>query len=65
MSGGPVWIDDGGSPKLVAIHTGPIVSAGKRAVLLSQAVQYQIQRLMEGSLRKLPRWDMSGWRWPD
>jgi hypothetical protein len=65
MSGGPVWVDDGGSPKLVAIHTGPIVSAGKRAVLLSQAVQYQIQRLMEGSLRKLPRWDMSGWRWPD
>ena len=65
MSGGPVWVDEGGSPKLVAIHTGPIVSAGKRAVLLSQAVQYQIQRLMEGSLRKLPRWDMSGWRWPD
>jgi len=49
----------------VAIHTGPIGSAGKRAVLLSQAVQYQIQQLMEGSLRKLPRWDMSGWRWPD
>lgn len=65
MSGGPVWIENGGSPKLVAIHTGPIVGAGKRAVLLSQAVQYQIQRLMEGSLRKLPRWDMSGWRWPD
>jgi V8-like Glu-specific endopeptidase len=65
MSGGPIWVDDGGSPKLVAIHSG-VTSTGvagtgamgagrvKRAVLLSQAVQYQIQQLMNGSLRPPP-----------
>lgn len=62
MSGGPVWIDDGGSPKLVAIHAGPSAGAGKRAVLLSQAVQYQLQQLMGGSLRQLPRAPMDDWR---
>jgi Trypsin len=53
MSGGPVWIENGGSPTLAAIHSG-VTSTGamgtgtvKRAVLLSQAVQYQIQRLMK------------------
>ena len=63
MSGGPIWIDDGGSPKLVAIHTGVTSTAasgatglgkGKGAVLLSQAVQDQILRLMTGFLRPFP-----------
>jgi len=64
MSGGPMWVDDSGSPRLVAIHSGAtstgIAGTGaigigrvKRAVLLSQAVQAQIQQLMNGSLRPL------------
>ena len=52
MSGGPVWVDNGASPRLVAIHAGPMAGR-KRAVLLSQAVQYDIHQWMNGSLRPL------------
>jgi hypothetical protein len=65
MSGGPIWVDEGGSPKLVAIHTGVVTSTaagsgatslgkGKGAVLLGQAVQDQILELMKGFLRQFP-----------
>jgi len=65
MSGGPIWIDNGDSPKLVAIHAGATCTdrvhhcangSGiiRRAVLFSQAVQFDIHQWMNGSLRPLP-----------
>ena len=54
MSGGPIWVIDRETPTIVAVHTGTMADgAVKKAVLLSDRIQAQIQGWMNGSLRPL------------
>jgi len=55
MSGGPICVNDGGRPRLVAIHARAIATAKcKVGVLLTQGVQAQIQNWMTGSMKPMP-----------
>jgi V8-like Glu-specific endopeptidase len=54
MSGGPICVFDQGAPRLVAIHTGTLSDGAiKKAVLLSDRIQNEIQDWMNRALRPL------------
>jgi V8-like Glu-specific endopeptidase len=56
MSGGPLCLIDGGTAKLVAVHTGAVNNGAlKKAVLLNQGVQALIQDWINRTLRPLRR----------
>jgi hypothetical protein len=56
MSGGPLCLIDGGTAKLVAVHTGAVNNGAiKKAVLLNQGTQALIQDWINRTLRPLRR----------
>jgi V8-like Glu-specific endopeptidase len=55
MSGGPICVNNGGRPWLVAIHARAIANGKcKVGVLLTQGVQAQIRNWMNGSMKPMP-----------